>query len=408
VSSLLFPTLPGIGFEVTRNYVWKTAVQEAISGKMTALPLRQYPLVHYELIVNLLRHYLVPSELLELQGLYNQLQGRGDTFLYSDPDFNTVTLMVMATTDGVTTAFPVTATFENAGGPGGPELIQNFNGTAFFFLNRFGFPESIPGYSRTIYTLYDIDLTNSDWQKNNLTVAGAGGIQTIGGTVYVTSSLTENTNASVWHYVAQSCPIPTTSGLQYTFSGFFYAGGRQWVQLIIQESSLLQSASAYFNLSGAGTVGTVSFNSPQWSSIFTSIEASPTQPGWYKCTITGTKNTTANTMIVYASTATADTVNTYAGSNGTLALYAWGLQLENTGTPTATVFTTNAQITQGDVSLGATGIVTTTNTFTPGLQLLWSGSFYYRCRFDEDEVVWSKFMYSHWQVKKLGFTSVKL
>jgi hypothetical protein len=157
MSSLIFPTLPGLsGLEVTRNYVWKTAVQEAISGKMTAVSLRIYPLVHYELVVNLLRHNQTPSELLTIQGLYNSLKGRGDTFLYSDPEFNTITGSTQAAQygvfgvgDGSTLIFQLLATFQNSGGPGGAELVQNGNpanfSTAVLYDN--GTPISAANYS---------------------------------------------------------------------------------------------------------------------------------------------------------------------------------------------------------------------------------------------------------------------
>lgn len=138
MSALLFPTLAGLsGLEVTRNYVWKTMVQDAISGKSTAVPLRTYPLLRYELVVNLLRHNQTPSELLQVQGLYNALQGRGDTFLYSDPEFNTISAAQAATLgpfgvgDGSTLVFQLTATFQNSGGPGAAELIQNGNPANF-------------------------------------------------------------------------------------------------------------------------------------------------------------------------------------------------------------------------------------------------------------------------------------
>lgn len=156
MSSLIFPAVAGIsGLKVTRNYEWKTAVQEAISGKDTAVSLRQYPLVNYELVVTLLRHNLVPSELLQVQGMYNSLKGRGDTFLYSDPEFNTITPAqiaqygVFGTGDGSTLIFQLLATFQNSGGPGGPELIQNGNpanwSTAILYDN--GTPISAANYA---------------------------------------------------------------------------------------------------------------------------------------------------------------------------------------------------------------------------------------------------------------------
>lgn len=139
MSALIFPTLPGLsGMEVTRNYDWKTAVQEAVSGKQTAVGLRQYPLVQYELVVNLLRHNQTPSELLQIQGLYNAMQARRDTFLYLDPEFNTITgsagasqYGVFGTGDGSTLIYQLLATFQNSGGPGGAEIIQNGNPANF-------------------------------------------------------------------------------------------------------------------------------------------------------------------------------------------------------------------------------------------------------------------------------------
>jgi uncharacterized protein (TIGR02217 family) len=138
MSSLIFPTLAGLsGLEVTRNYVWKTATQEAVTGKMTAVGLRQYPLVHYELIVNLLRNNQTPSELLQLQGLYNAMKGRLDSFLYADPEFNTITAAqqaqygVFGTGDGSTLIFQLLATLQNSGGPGAAEIVQNGNPANF-------------------------------------------------------------------------------------------------------------------------------------------------------------------------------------------------------------------------------------------------------------------------------------
>ena len=121
MSSFLLPSLAGLsGLEVTRNYIWKTAVQEAISGKMTAVGLRTYPLVHYDLSITLMRNNETPSELLQLLGLYNSLKGRGDTFLYSDPEFNTITSGNAAqygqfgTGDGSTLIYQLLATFQNS------------------------------------------------------------------------------------------------------------------------------------------------------------------------------------------------------------------------------------------------------------------------------------------------------
>lgn len=113
--------------------MWNTGFQQALSGKVSAIAYRQYPLYHFELTYELLRDYQTPSDLRALVGLFNAVQGRGDTFLYSDPEFNSVTAEPFGTGNGATTAFQLIATFQNSGGPGSPDLIQNFNGTPSIF-----------------------------------------------------------------------------------------------------------------------------------------------------------------------------------------------------------------------------------------------------------------------------------
>ena len=78
---------------------------------------------------------------------------------------------------------------------------------------------------------------------------------------------------------------------------------------------------------------------------------------------------------------------------------------------TAVLYDNGAIISAANYSIGATGIVTFGAGHAPasGHTLTWSGSWYYRCRFDEDEMVFIKFMtIGYWAVKKLSFSSVKL
>lgn len=141
MSSQIYPTLPGLGFDVKRTYQWKTFVQEALSGKQSALNGRQYPLISYELIYNVLRRNTTPDEYQSLIGLHNQMKGRFDTFLFTDPDFNTITAGnaaqygVFGTGDGSTLTFQLLATLQNSGGPGAAEIIQNLNGTPVLYDN---------------------------------------------------------------------------------------------------------------------------------------------------------------------------------------------------------------------------------------------------------------------------------
>lgn len=135
MSMLIFPVLSGMTLDVVRSYEWHSTVQQSTSGKQTAIAEMAYPLVSFKLNFELLSDILATSDLKALVGLHNQLQGRADFFLFSDPDFNTVTAMPFGTGDGTTTAFLITALYQNSGGPGTAELIQAFNGAPNIYNN---------------------------------------------------------------------------------------------------------------------------------------------------------------------------------------------------------------------------------------------------------------------------------
>lgn len=138
MSSFIYPgpsDLPGIRWNRERTPLWETNVQESVSGKESRLSYRQYPRLKFTLQYELLRDNITPSEAKKLVGIFNALRGRFDTCLFTDPDFNTVTAESFGTGTGTQTAFQIIATYQNAGGPGGAELIQNFNGAPSIYVN---------------------------------------------------------------------------------------------------------------------------------------------------------------------------------------------------------------------------------------------------------------------------------
>lgn len=135
MSSTLFPTLPGLGFPVVREVTYKTMNDESLSRRVGTLALQQYAIRQWTLPFSVLRDNLSTSELRTLHGFFNSLRGRFDSFLYLDPVYNTVTAEPFGTGDGTTTAYQIIATFKNAGGPGGPDIIQNFVSLPSIFDN---------------------------------------------------------------------------------------------------------------------------------------------------------------------------------------------------------------------------------------------------------------------------------
>jgi hypothetical protein len=145
MSSLIFPyNTPGIQFDYLRYYVPATLVQQAMSGIASTLALRAFPLVHFEYSFEFLQDSNggpAPLGLQNLVGFMNQVGGRFDTFLHSDPDFNTITpadaavLGIFGVVTSGVTSYQLLATYQNAGGPGAAELVQNLNGAPILYAN---------------------------------------------------------------------------------------------------------------------------------------------------------------------------------------------------------------------------------------------------------------------------------
>lgn len=170
MSSLFFPTLRGQTLDVVRSPKWNTTVQKALTGKRTTISYQFYPRIHFELSFDILRDDLATSDLKALIGLYNQLSGAYDTFLFVDPDFNTISSgnqSPFGVGDGSTTVFQLTALYANAGGTGWYEMTQSLNGAPSIYING-GLQSS--GY--TVGSTGVVTFTTAPAANANLTWAG--------------------------------------------------------------------------------------------------------------------------------------------------------------------------------------------------------------------------------------------
>lgn len=112
MSTAVFPTLPGLGFDFTRSPMWSTNVVSSVSGKDTSIAYWANPKWKYELIFNVLRDTIEDGELAALRGFFNAIRGRFGTFLFNDTDDNEVTGQLIGTTDGVKNAFQLTRSLD--------------------------------------------------------------------------------------------------------------------------------------------------------------------------------------------------------------------------------------------------------------------------------------------------------
>ncbi len=99
-----FPTLPGAGFP-SRSPVWKTSVQEAVSGKDYGVSFWAYPRYRWQLPLNLLREAYGQTEWIQMVALINECSGRGTPFHFQDSDDCSVTAQSLGVGDGTTTVF---------------------------------------------------------------------------------------------------------------------------------------------------------------------------------------------------------------------------------------------------------------------------------------------------------------
>ncbi len=84
----VFPALTGVSLPVIRTPIWKTGMQEPISGADTRLQHWSYPRYRYTLTFDLLRQAAAFGELQTLMGFYNQVGGAAGVFQYQDPQDN--------------------------------------------------------------------------------------------------------------------------------------------------------------------------------------------------------------------------------------------------------------------------------------------------------------------------------
>jgi hypothetical protein len=421
MSSLIFPTLPGLTFDVVRTPIWNTEKQKALSGKRSTLAYMQYPLIHFELTFSLLRDDVSPSEVQQIVGLFNAVQAGYDTFLFTDPDFNAAHYMQFATGDGVTTVFPTTATY-GANGYGYGELIQNFNPFPSYQIQRYGtLHEYMYEGPRTQYVLQSQTFT-SPWSLTNVSLFTSG--FNAPDNVSPVIALEETTTTNVQHYISQGMTGSQSAGV-YTLSLFVLAYGTpggadcRYIYLQIADQVTSDIVTAIFDVQlGLVTSSSISIGT-SFSGAVPEIVSTGQSPNFFRLSLAITK-AGANACSIFITASTSPTVATFAGVIGSTCMFIWGAQYENTAAfpyyndppgayPSMYLPTTTVQRTVQDIaSVGATGLVTYTTAPPAGAKLLWTGSFYYRCAFDEDKLELVKFMNKWWSIKKLPFTSINL
>lgn len=126
MSSVVFPTLRGLQWDVKKIPQFNTGIYRAVSGRESKIQYQLYPLWLFKLSYSVLRADTVNLELQKMLGLFLEMRGAYDSFLFTDTDDSSVTDMQFGTRDGTTTGFQLTRTF-GAGGFDFTEPVMNVN-----------------------------------------------------------------------------------------------------------------------------------------------------------------------------------------------------------------------------------------------------------------------------------------
>jgi uncharacterized protein (TIGR02217 family) len=152
----IFPTLPGLGWSVSKAPRFATRIQRAVSGRELRALDQPNPIWTWTLTYSMLRDQndtrgasgpgVGYDELRTLMGFFLQQQGAFQPFLFGDPSDDLATAQALGTGDGGTTAFQLVRTM-GAALPGGgfaePITAPNVVATIYFD----GVRQSSSGYA---------------------------------------------------------------------------------------------------------------------------------------------------------------------------------------------------------------------------------------------------------------------
>jgi hypothetical protein len=362
VSNAVFPSLLGIRFPVSKQPFWSTKVQTAANGQETRIGYWSSPRWRYTIGYEVLRDASGTQDLQTLAGFYNARMGQFDDFLFLDPDDNTATAKLFGTGNGTTNAFQLTRAL---GGFSEPVLGVNTIGS--IVRTDWQGALALTGTTRANYIKYSGQLDNSSyWGQSSVTVTANTDVAPDGTTTGDTLTFTTTTGQ-----LYQITELPCVNGGVYTFSVWLKGTAGQTMALYGQSTGGQGGAAQTLTL----------------TSSWARYQITLTMPG------SGTSGTAQFNIIRNSGTAAS--------------CRAWGGQVETGATPTSYIPTLAVVVSGADYTVSATGLVTVRDTPVAGATLVWSGTYYWRVRFDDMDFTLEKLMQGLWDTGDILFTSVK-
>lgn len=109
MSNAVLPSFPGLMFDSTKTPTFNTRVQTAVSGREARAAFYSYPIWDFSLSYEFLRESV--GEMQALAGFFMQRAGQFDSFLYLDPNDNSVTDAAIGIGNGSNKTFQLLRAF---------------------------------------------------------------------------------------------------------------------------------------------------------------------------------------------------------------------------------------------------------------------------------------------------------
>ncbi len=392
MSNLVFPiALPGAQINLKRKPSYATSIQTASSGAELRASWQTYPRYKYTLSIEFLRSAAVYAEFQRVMSAIEQVAGSYDTFLVVDPEDCRVSNHGFAVTDGGSTAYQLQRTL------GGVRQSGLWNPATY----------PVSSTPRTNLCISSQDVTA--WQAN---ASGTG----------ISPTVTANYSQAPDGSKTASRAI-LNSGAGTTLSDFS--------QVYQPATSLLAgvtyTSSVWMRIND-GTTRVVRLSS------FASDANVTVTPVWQRFSISGDGGGTSG----YVNPILRGTFGTASFAD----LSVWGGQIERGPLPTEYIPTTTDAVTVRpsywpqlgdgfvpvvdvnpasvalfldgtlqtpgvDYNYTGSGIVTFTSTPAANLPLTWSGFYFRRVRFADDEIEFERIFDALWQGQSVELISVK-
>ena len=133
--SAIFPSLPGLSWELKKNPEFRTSIHTALSGREQRGAFRAYPIWWFNLLFDWLRVGNPNYEYENLQGFILGRRGSFESFLFLDPTDSVCTNMPFGVGDGVQTVFQLTRAFGFHGSFSFTEPVENIKTLTDIRLN---------------------------------------------------------------------------------------------------------------------------------------------------------------------------------------------------------------------------------------------------------------------------------